>query len=159
MDPNVTDYLLQELLPVLEDLEAQNAAILSFLKDRGIASDEALKPYLEQAGMASSVKWRAVRARLEHLLAPPPKAATEVGKKEPQTAKEEQAPEAGEEVKPATSGTDEEAKPTQAKSGPDAKAEPKPAEAESAAKLEAEAESKPDEQVKDSEKPLGAEPG
>jgi hypothetical protein len=133
VDQNVTDYLLQELLPAFEDLDAQSAAILSFLKDRGIATDEALKPYLEQAGMASSVKWRAVRARLAHLLAPPPKAATEVAKKEPETPKEE-ASKADNETKAGKPSADQGPKDSaQGESKPDAKAEFKPTKSKSVA--------------------------
>jgi hypothetical protein len=138
VNQELTNYVLQELLPTFENLEAQSAAIVLFLKDRGMANDEALKPYFEQAGLATNVKWRAVRARLGHLLAPPPKSATEVAKKETPTPKEEQEPEADKET--------EAAKPV-------AKAEPKPAKAESAAKPKADEEQKADkEQAKTTEK-------
>lgn len=69
--------VLDDLYTLLESIETQNIAILQFLKDQKIAPDEKLRPYLEQAGNASSVKWRAARARMNHLFAPAPKKATE----------------------------------------------------------------------------------
>ena len=120
MDQNVTQYVLQELLPVFENLDAQSSAILAFLKDKHIATEEALKPYLVQSSMASSVKWRAIRVRLEHLLAPAPKTTTEAAKKESQSPRAEgsEVSKGGESAKPETSAEPESAQP---KSG----AEPK----------------------------------
>jgi hypothetical protein len=81
MDTDKTDNPIKEVLDglftLLETLETQNAAVLEFLKDQGIATDEKLAPYLERAGSASSVKWRAARARTAYLLAPAPKKATD----------------------------------------------------------------------------------
>jgi hypothetical protein len=51
-------------------LETQSLALTQFLKDRGIATNEKLAPYLDRAGNASSVKWRAARARMQYLLSP-----------------------------------------------------------------------------------------
>jgi hypothetical protein len=68
MDNEVADELLQELFSALETMDTQSAAILQFLKDKGMASDEELAPYLEQAGNASNVRWRAVRLRISSLL-------------------------------------------------------------------------------------------
>jgi hypothetical protein len=70
MDQSVVDEMLDELLPSFEALETQNAAILQFLKEKGITTDEQLAPYLEQARNASSIRWGAVRLRMRHLLAP-----------------------------------------------------------------------------------------
>lgn len=69
--------VLDDLYTLLEALETQNIAILQFLKEQKIAPEDKLQPYLEQAGNASSVKWRAARARMNHLFAPAPKKATE----------------------------------------------------------------------------------
>src|SRR5712672_2953961 len=62
--------VLSELFALLEAQETNSAALLQLLKDRGIASDEKLSTYLDQAGRASNVKWRAARMRMEYLLTP-----------------------------------------------------------------------------------------
>jgi len=68
MDPTIADEILNDLIPSLEALETKSAAVLEFLKKEGIASDEKLAPYLEQAASASNVRWLAVRVRMERLL-------------------------------------------------------------------------------------------
>jgi hypothetical protein len=60
--------MLHELFASLEALDTQTTAIRQFLKDKGIATDQDFAPYLEQAGNASSVRWLAVRVRIDHLL-------------------------------------------------------------------------------------------
>ena len=72
MEPNVEPIkeILDELFSLLETFEKQSIAITQFLKDQGIATDEKLAPYLDRAGNASSVKWRAARARMQYLLSP-----------------------------------------------------------------------------------------
>ena len=72
--------VLGELFALLEAQETNALAILQFLKEQGIATDEKLAPYVEQAGNASSVKWRAARKRMEFLLTPIQKETAEVGK-------------------------------------------------------------------------------
>jgi len=73
------------LFSSLEILETQSAAVLQFLKDKGIATDDELARHLEQAGMASSVKRLAARVRMDYLLSgvtnPPRKAAESDGGK------------------------------------------------------------------------------
>ncbi len=88
MDPKITQEILDDLIPSLEALEAKSTAVLEFLKHEGIASDEKLAPYLEQAANASNVRWLGVRVRVERLLS-----AAEKDSAEKRTAKEEKKPE------------------------------------------------------------------
>jgi len=70
MNNDAIKEVLNELFSHLERLETQNEAILQFLKEKKRVTDKQLAPYLEQAGNASSVKWRAARVRINHLLEP-----------------------------------------------------------------------------------------
>lgn len=87
MDPNITREILDDLIPSLEALEARSTAVLEFLEDEGIATDEKLAPYLEQAANASNVRWLGVRVRVERLLS-----AAEKDSAEKRTEKEEEKP-------------------------------------------------------------------
>ena len=73
---------LHEMFSSLEAMETQNAAILSFLKEKGIATDEALAPHLEQAANASNVRWRAAQVRIDYLLSSATKAAEQAAEKQ-----------------------------------------------------------------------------
>jgi hypothetical protein len=80
MDQALEQKILDELYEHLEDVETQSAAVLNFLKAKGIATAEELAPYFEQASKATSVKWVAERARISYLLSSatiPEKAAGE----------------------------------------------------------------------------------
>jgi len=70
MQSDTLQAVLSELFALLEAQETNSAALLQLLKDQGIASDEKLSTYLDQAGRASNVKWRAARMRMEYLLTP-----------------------------------------------------------------------------------------
>lgn len=69
MNDDAAHQVLRDLLSYFESLETRTGAVLQFLKEKGIATDEQLAPSLEQAASAASVKWRAVRVRMEHLFA------------------------------------------------------------------------------------------
>jgi hypothetical protein len=77
-DANPIAEIFDEMFALLEDLETRSVAVLEYLKEQAGASDEKLAPYLDRAAAASDVRWRAARARMDHLLAPKPKSATEV---------------------------------------------------------------------------------
>jgi hypothetical protein len=68
MDEEILQQIFDELLSSFEPLETQIAALAQFLKAKGIASDEELAPFLNQAGNASDVRWRAARARIRSLI-------------------------------------------------------------------------------------------
>ena len=87
MDESAVNEILEELVSSLEPLEAQSTAILHFLKAKGIATDEDLAPFLEQATNASNVRWRAFRLRTAALIS----SAMKGPEKEPQRQKEQPA--------------------------------------------------------------------
>ena len=90
---NIVQEILHDLFASLEALETQNTAILQFLKDKGIATDEELASHLEQAGNASSVRGRGVRVRADYLFASAVKAAEQATEKEsPKPAENKQEP-------------------------------------------------------------------
>jgi hypothetical protein len=95
MDLSVAEQVLDELLPSFEALETHNEAILQFLKDKGIATDEQLAPYMEQARSASTIRWRAVRLRMNRLLTPVFKAAEKTAEESPAESVQKRAEEAG----------------------------------------------------------------
>jgi hypothetical protein len=82
MDERIVQEILDELFASLEALDTQSTAILQFLKDKGIANEEELATHLEQAGKRSSVRWLAVRVRLNYLLSPAIKVPEQDAKKE-----------------------------------------------------------------------------
>jgi hypothetical protein len=68
MDEQIIHQIFDELLAALEPLETQNAALLQFLKSKGIATDDELAPFFEQAANTAGIRWRAVRVRTNALL-------------------------------------------------------------------------------------------
>src|SRR5258706_12240838 len=85
--------VLSELFALLEAQETNSAALLQLLKDQGIASDEKLSTYLDQAGRPSNVKCRAARMRMEYLLTPIQKEPADKDKSKQPEPKEAQSPE------------------------------------------------------------------
>jgi hypothetical protein len=83
MDEDLAHQILDELFEHLEDVETQSAAILHFLKAKGIATDEQLSPYFEEASKATSVKWVAERARINYLLAAATRLPDKAAEKKP----------------------------------------------------------------------------
>ena len=73
MDSAITDEILEELCSALQRVEAQSSAILELIKEKGIVKEDELAPYLQRANEASSVRWRATRVRIGHLLSGPEK--------------------------------------------------------------------------------------
>ena len=82
---NPLKEVLDELFTLLEVLETHSEAVLQFLKDQGITTDEKLAPYLERAGNATSVKWRAARVRMKYLLSPIQKETKDKDVEKPKT--------------------------------------------------------------------------
>jgi hypothetical protein len=82
MDESVVQEILHELFSSFERLETQSSAILQFMKDKGIATDHELAPYLERAGNASGVRWLAARVRIDHLISGAIKAEEEKSKQQ-----------------------------------------------------------------------------
>jgi hypothetical protein len=104
-NPNQLKEILGELFSLLEAMETSNLAVLQFLKEKGIASEKEFAHFLEQAGNASSVKWRAARVRMEYLLTPIKKETLgeeqhEVKDASPKKEKETAAKESPKEQKP-----------------------------------------------------------
>jgi hypothetical protein len=68
MDEKIVDEILDELFSSFEKSETDSVAILLLLKERGIASQEKLAPFIEEASRMSEVRWRAARVRMSALL-------------------------------------------------------------------------------------------
>jgi hypothetical protein len=85
----IVRQIVDEIFSSLEPLDTQNTALLQFLKDKGIVQDEAIAPYLEQAGKASGVRWLAARVRINSLIA---SAVKNVGTKPVEKKSEETKP-------------------------------------------------------------------
>lgn len=79
-EANPIAEIFDEVFTLMQDLETRSVAVYEYLQEQGGATDEKLAPYLDRAAGAADVRWRAARARMEHLLAPKPKSSTDVGK-------------------------------------------------------------------------------
>ena len=147
---------LEELFALLEAMETQSIAILQFLKDQKISTDEQLAPYMNHASNAASVKWRAARVRMEYLFSSTENKPAVSGESKQKAAETKKAEE--------NLGKQEtEAKPTEEKAGAKnlqpsdsaaketAKSESKPASRNEAGAEEAETRKAEEHQVKNSE--------
>lgn len=67
MNSNPTEQFLEDLLPYLERLDAQIGAVVQVLKEKGMTTDEEFTAKVEQANVASEVRDRGLRVRIEHL--------------------------------------------------------------------------------------------
>jgi hypothetical protein len=124
MNENIAQEILHELFSAMEALETQSTAILQFLKDKGIGSEDELAAQMERAGEASNVRWRAVQVRIDYLLSSAMKAAEQEASKEPaKTA--ERAPESRNSVETTTTKeTEQDTRDEQKKQKTDAAAKP-----------------------------------
>jgi hypothetical protein len=68
MKSEAVKEVLNTLFSHLEKLETQTEGLTLFLKEKKKVTDAQLAPYLEQAGKASNVRWRAARVRIEYLI-------------------------------------------------------------------------------------------
>jgi hypothetical protein len=82
MDSEIANEILDELTSAMQRLETQSAGLLEFVKEKGIAKDGDLAPYLERAGAASAVRWRATRVRMARLFASAEKKAEQAADRE-----------------------------------------------------------------------------
>jgi len=69
VDEKIVQGIVQELCSSLETLDTQSTAVLQFMKSKGMGTDDEIAACLEEAGKASSVRWRAARARIDYLVA------------------------------------------------------------------------------------------
>jgi hypothetical protein len=110
-NPEPIKEILDELFSMLESLETQSLALTQFLKDQGIATDEKLAPFLDRAGNASSVKWRAARARMQYLLSPVARKSDDGAKDKNKEPEKPQAEKQATEKQPAEKPSTEQNKP------------------------------------------------
>jgi hypothetical protein len=121
MKVELAQELLNELGSSVEKLETQHAALLQFLKDKGVVAEAEFAPYLEQASKASSVRWRAARVRLEYLISAEQQAEEKAAEKERRPTGGEQAwDKAHEEGAKAKNGDSSSTSPQGEKAGADA---------------------------------------
>lgn len=69
MKGNPAEEFFHELLPYLEKLDAQIGALIQVLKDKGVTSPDEFAKYVEKADLASDVRDRGLRVRMERLFA------------------------------------------------------------------------------------------
>ena len=110
MDEQVVHEIVDEILSSLEPLDTQSAALLQFLKDKGIAREEEFAPYLEQAGKASNVRWLAARVRIKSLISSAMKSETKIEtRKAAEATAEAESPKSAGESREPSAQTEQEA--------------------------------------------------
>jgi hypothetical protein len=67
MNNNPAEQFFEEMLPYLERLDAQIGAVIQLLKDKGVTTDAEFARYVEKADLASDVRDRGLRVRMERL--------------------------------------------------------------------------------------------
>lgn len=67
MNSNPAEQFFEEMLPYLETLDAQIGAIVQLLKDKGLTTSKEFASYVQQADLASDVRDRGLRVRMEYL--------------------------------------------------------------------------------------------
>jgi len=67
MNSNPAEQFFEEMLPYLETLDAQVGATIQLLKDKGLTTSAEFAHYVERADLASDVRDRGLRVRMEYL--------------------------------------------------------------------------------------------
>ena len=93
MNSEIANEILEELASTFQQLEARSAALWEFVKEKGIAKEDDLAPYMERAAAASAVRWRATQVRMAHLLASAEKAAEQAANRDQEAAQQKSQPE------------------------------------------------------------------
>ena len=75
MNVDPAEQVFEELLPYLETLDLIGAS--PFLKDKGMTTNEKFAQYVQRADMASSVRKRGLRVRMEYLFTSAAKRSSE----------------------------------------------------------------------------------
>src|SRR5947208_2075058 len=93
MNSEIANEIIEELASTFQKLETQSAALWEFVKEKGIAKEDNLEPYMERAAAASAVRWRATRVRMAHLFASADRAAELAADREQGAAQQKPQPE------------------------------------------------------------------
>jgi hypothetical protein len=113
VDKKIAEEILDELLSSLEALETQTSAMMQFLKDKRMGNEKQLAPYLDRAGKASNVRWRAARLRFSSLLSSAMKSEEESRAKSPEKKAEEKPAPASQDTKSEARHLENEAAPAE----------------------------------------------
>lgn len=77
MNTDPAEQVFEELLPYLETLDAQIGAIIQALKNKGVITSEGFTKLVQNADMASDVRERGLRVRMEFLFSSAAKRSAE----------------------------------------------------------------------------------